>query len=495
MTAVYLQILIHSMNNSLFPDASPNSIAWAGPPPDIVAVQAILYASLAISLLAAFLAILGKQWINRYTHTRGGSTEEKSRNRQRKLDGLEDWYFHVIAECLPAMLQLALLLLGCALSRYLWTISHTIAWIAVTFTIFGFTSYTFFTLAATFYNNCPYQTPFSLLIQALIRDLTHRRSTFARLARSGIRLSFLLYSHSAGKLRRALRNIRARARIALRSLGCVFGAPGNMELLPTLAAMEPPIWNFGEISADLETYKGDVRCIAWIFRSAIDRDIIFCAAQFAAEITLYPETVNAVEPHILANHFLGCLEDGQVIHDRLGHTSVIGLALASVLSVKLCMDPTSADLQDLSRTIHTYADWIASSEPTFLLGVVVLGIVSQNPERAQGGFPKWEILSDIPVDLPVARKLSLSRTMLQTIWRWRRVQGPKTVLNLKGIDSFCRGLVADSDHVLPATRTNCFLIMAFSLGGPDSDIRTLFTPNTEYVVSLFPPFARLTGWQ
>ena len=488
MTAVYLQILIHSMNNSLFPDASPSSVTWAGPPPDIVTVQAILYASLATSLLAAFLAILGKQWVNRYIHTRGGSIEEKSRNRQRKLDGLEDWYFHVVVESLPVMLQLALLLLGCALSRYLWSINHTIAWIAVAFTVFGLTSYTFFTLAATFYRNCPYQTPFSLLIRALTGDLAHRRSTFARLARSGIRFYFLLYSHSAGKLRRALKNLRTRARIASRSLGRVFGAPGNMELVPTLAVMEPPIWNFGEVTADLETYKGDVRCIAWIFRSAIDGDIILCTAQFAADMTLYPEIVSALEPHILANHFLRCLEDGHVIPERLEHASVIGLALASVLSVKLCKDPTSADLQDLSRTIRTYADWIASSEPTFLLGVVVLGIVSQNPEPVQGGFPKWEILSDIPVDLPVARKLSLSRTMLQTIWRWRRVQGPKTVLNLKGIDSFCRGLVADSEHTPPATITNCFLIMAFSLGGPDSDIRTLYTPNTEYVVSLFSPF-------
>ncbi|KAF9790541.1 hypothetical protein BJ322DRAFT_999128, partial [Thelephora terrestris] len=35
---------------------------WAGPDPAIVHVQAILYASLAASLLAAFIATLGKQW-------------------------------------------------------------------------------------------------------------------------------------------------------------------------------------------------------------------------------------------------------------------------------------------------------------------------------------------------------------------------------------------------------------------------------------------------
>ena len=61
MTAAYMRILIHNMNNSLFPDADPSLVTWTGPPPGIVTVQSLLYASLATSLLAAFLAMLGKQ--------------------------------------------------------------------------------------------------------------------------------------------------------------------------------------------------------------------------------------------------------------------------------------------------------------------------------------------------------------------------------------------------------------------------------------------------
>ena len=60
-TAAYMRILIHNMNNSLFPDADPSLVTWTGPPPGIVTVQSLLYASLATSLLAAFLAMLGKQ--------------------------------------------------------------------------------------------------------------------------------------------------------------------------------------------------------------------------------------------------------------------------------------------------------------------------------------------------------------------------------------------------------------------------------------------------
>jgi len=98
MTVAYLRILIHTMNNSLFPDADPNSTTWTGPPPEIVTVQSLLYASLATSLFAAFLAMLGKQWVNRYLRNRGDSAADKSRDRQRKLDGFEKWRFHLAIE-------------------------------------------------------------------------------------------------------------------------------------------------------------------------------------------------------------------------------------------------------------------------------------------------------------------------------------------------------------------------------------------------------------
>jgi len=59
MTAAYMRILIHAMNSSLFPDADLDSFTWTGPPPEIVTVQCLLYESLASSLFATFLAMLG----------------------------------------------------------------------------------------------------------------------------------------------------------------------------------------------------------------------------------------------------------------------------------------------------------------------------------------------------------------------------------------------------------------------------------------------------
>ena len=185
MTAAYMQILIHAVNSSLFPDANPNSVTWTGPPPETVTVQSLLYASLATSLFAAFLAMLGKQWVNQYLRNRGGSAADKSRDRQRKLDDLEKWRFHLVIENLPVMLRLGLLLLGCALSLYPWTISHTVARVVVAITLFGVISHVFLTLAATFYYNCPYQTPPSILTRTIIKYLTacYRARWFAHKAR------------------------------------------------------------------------------------------------------------------------------------------------------------------------------------------------------------------------------------------------------------------------------------------------------------------------
>jgi len=81
--------------------------------------------------------MLGKQWVIRYRN-RGGSTAEKSRDGQRKLYGFQRRKIYPAIKSLPVMLQFALLLLGCALSLYLRTISRTVAGV-ILFTLFGVT--------------------------------------------------------------------------------------------------------------------------------------------------------------------------------------------------------------------------------------------------------------------------------------------------------------------------------------------------------------------
>ncbi|KAJ6626616.1 hypothetical protein B0H10DRAFT_1636858, partial [Mycena sp. CBHHK59/15] len=60
VTQALIQVLIHSVNQTAFPAAQVPK--WSGPPTKILAAQTLLYISLFATLLAALLAVLGKQW-------------------------------------------------------------------------------------------------------------------------------------------------------------------------------------------------------------------------------------------------------------------------------------------------------------------------------------------------------------------------------------------------------------------------------------------------
>ena len=473
MTAAYMRILIHAVNGSLFPDANPDSIAWTGPPPEIVTVQSLLYASLVTSLFAAFLAMLGKQWVNRYLRNQGGSAADKSRDRQWKLDGLKKWHFQLAIESLPVMLQLALLLLGCALSRYLWTISRTIAAVIIAVTLFGVTLYVFLTLAATLYYNCPYQTPPSILTRAVIKSITYGDTAFARLLRSLI-TSF----PSIGNLARVLGRLRFGARGVLKDHGCVSAVAGEAGHI-SLPLPASPTQIFGDISINWEVCKADANCIFWILDSTTDTDVIFSTVRFAADTIWYPEIVGALSPHILADLFFDCLLDGQVVPGKSEHASSIGMALASVLSIHLSIEPENGVLMGICNRIIDDVGYAPSSEPTLFWVVFILKFIAVTP----AGTEEFDISQAIPYNLPTPHKLWLSRVILQTVWRWRCTQNPikDNVLDFSGIGSICQSFTADNDHTPAILKTTCFLIMAISLG-LQVDIHDLYLPDNKYVV-------------
>jgi len=481
MTVAYMQILIHAVNNTLFPDASPGAIAWTGPPPQIVTVQSLLYASLTTSLFAAFLAMLGKQWVNRYIRNRGGSAADKSRDRQRKLDGFKKWHIHLAIESLPVMLQLALLLLGCALSLYLWTINRTVAGVVVAVTLLGVTSYTFLTLAATLCYNCPYQTPPSILIRTIIRYLSDSDAPFARSLRS-----LLKPLPSIRNLKTILRHLSSVVRRALASFHCISTVAEEAEDIPLAAVTASPARIFEDVLIDWEVCQADVRCIAWVLDSTTDPDVIFSTVQFAVDMIWYPEIARALSPHILAELFFDCLVDKQVIPGKLEHANSIGMALASVLSIHLNMEPKSQALRGLCKRIINHVKWVPQHDPNFMLAVGVLQFIAYVPTSALERLTLGAAFChNVPDNLSVTHRLWLSRVMLQVIWRKRHVEDLYTVLHSFWMVLLCKGLGTDDDPSLVTLKTNCFLIMAISLG-LRIDIRDLYHPSDKCVV---PPFS------
>ncbi|KAF7348702.1 hypothetical protein MVEN_01389000 [Mycena venus] len=135
----------------------------------VLVAQNLLYLSLFSTLLAALLAVLGKQWLMHYLSAgERGTIEARGLERQRKFDGLRKWKFDVVMQTFPLLLQIGLFLFSAALSIYLWRVHMSLAIIVLSFTSLGFMSYTALLVSAIVDPDSPFQTPLAPLVVSLI---------------------------------------------------------------------------------------------------------------------------------------------------------------------------------------------------------------------------------------------------------------------------------------------------------------------------------------
>ncbi|KAF7360764.1 hypothetical protein MVEN_00808400 [Mycena venus] len=139
-----------------------------------VAVLSFLYISLFTTLLAALLAVLGKQWVMYYQAAGSrGTIEQRGLERQRKLDGLRKWKFETVLQMFPLLLQFALLLFSSALSLYLWTVHRSIAAIVFTLTLLGVGCYVLLLASAVLSPDSPFQTPLAPPLLSMMSKTGH----------------------------------------------------------------------------------------------------------------------------------------------------------------------------------------------------------------------------------------------------------------------------------------------------------------------------------
>ena len=289
----------------------------------MVHVQTILFASLVVSLLSAFLAMLGKQWLNRYASTdMRGSAIERSQNRQRKLDGIVTWYFDHVLESLPLMLQAALLLLGCALSRYLWDISIAVASVVAGVTSFGMIFYLFIVVAGAVSESCPYQTPGSLILR-----------------HTGPKIWSVLHATGVSRLGRAV----------MRALSTLVEASplvrtANRKLHGMYSALEHRL--------NQRTTPLGLRCISWTLQTSLDKAVHLSTSRHLETMT----ELTGLDPNLALdcfNIFISCINvsNRKIVIMR-------GLEQLATLSARcflrtfhhlLVTDPTSSVLEDLRR--------------------------------------------------------------------------------------------------------------------------------------------------
>ena len=293
-TAALLRVLIYKIDNTTFGGNTPALPQWNGPPRTIINVQSILYASLATALLSAFLAMLGKQWLNRYASVNmRGSAIERSQNRQRKLDGVVAWYFEHVLGSLPLMLQLALLLLGCALSRYLWEIDTTVASVVLGVTALGVLFYLSIVVAGLAFESCPYHTPWTSVIRRLLHLFVEHSSlhhTSVDWLRSTTRKSAteviidvplfplaLLRAFAFDALRLGRLTFRTFVVFIRGACGRVFGTSPILDQ-----------------TFDYQVTKMDFRCISWMLQTSSDKTINLLTLNFLKTILSLPGLNSAV---------------------------------------------------------------------------------------------------------------------------------------------------------------------------------------------------------
>ncbi|KZV90705.1 hypothetical protein EXIGLDRAFT_571194, partial [Exidia glandulosa HHB12029] len=93
-------------------------------------INGLWFTSLLLSLTAAFLCILVKQWLDEYiARTRASSQNPKhwSRRRAFYFRALDDWGVEVIISALPVLLHASLFLFFAGMTVLLWPLSRVLA--------------------------------------------------------------------------------------------------------------------------------------------------------------------------------------------------------------------------------------------------------------------------------------------------------------------------------------------------------------------------------
>jgi len=279
-----------------------------------------MYASLMISLLAAFVAMLGKQWLNRYLRNSGGSMIERCGDRQRKFNGLEKWPLHFFVESLPVMLQAALLFLACGLCRHMWTINASVACTLVSLTGLGVGFYVAIVIAGMSSYACPFQTPASAALRDLWKKVQYRIvSLTARCTR--------VLSRTRGMWKQGVRSVLRRQHVP------TITPLENIEVQGSEPWMTPK-----DLATIRRTNTDDALCVSWILRNITDPEALDAAVRLAGTIRWFDDGVN-VDPSydLIVSTFKACFDlTGKLYPGSRDRAYYSGRAMVWIHTLAMC---------------------------------------------------------------------------------------------------------------------------------------------------------------
>ena len=297
-SAALLRAILFTLNQSALPAETATVPPIHEPPPgEIVTVSSLMYASLFISLLAAFVAVLGKQWLNRYLRNTGGYMVERCWDRQRKCEGLDEWPLHLFVESLPPMFQISLLILACGLCRHVWSINTSVAYILIAITALGVLFYLGIVVAGTSSYACPFQTPASVALRHIWSTTTHIRSTI-------IHSSMFAFSWMNQALKRWTQHPSPRPSLPIVLRDVRSGSPADWEVKPQQGFT---VLSWVNIC--------DIRCVSWTLWNIIDQEAIDAAIRLAGTIRWFMDGIDVAPPYdIIVSTLLSCFDSSDKVY-------------------------------------------------------------------------------------------------------------------------------------------------------------------------------------
>ena len=162
-TDIALDVLLHisqQLSNSTTPPYAPAEFTVS---PNIAAVNVLLFLSLALVLIDAFLAMLVKGWLQEFDRGWRKYTVAnfRAQERERRLRGLERWKLAELVGLLPILIQTSLLFFCVGLIVLLFPIHLTSAIFSLVALVAGLTFYGVTTYVSVFDAYAPFSSPVS----------------------------------------------------------------------------------------------------------------------------------------------------------------------------------------------------------------------------------------------------------------------------------------------------------------------------------------------
>ena len=133
------------------------------PPEHIVIVNALFYASLGVTLLAAVVAMLIKSWLRQFDNRFVGMflPEQRAKTREFWYLGMNHWNLSIMVEVLPFLVLLSLLLFYSGLSLFFFHVSRPSFYVNTAMLGIGFLYYAVTTFIPVFITPSPFGSPLS----------------------------------------------------------------------------------------------------------------------------------------------------------------------------------------------------------------------------------------------------------------------------------------------------------------------------------------------